>query len=527
VNFIEASIFILLIATLSVPLANRLRIPIEIFLFVGSCLISIMPGSPSFKINPTIVFDLFLPPILFAAAYFTSWRDFKFNLRPISLLALGLVLFTTVMVAVVVKTILPMFTWSEAFLLGAILSPTDASSMTSIIKKFEVPRRFITILEGESLVNDASALTLYRFSLGAIIYGSFSFPQAVEQFFIITLGGIAFGFMMGFIAIFILKRIKYMEAETVFTFIVAFSSYLLAEHLGFSGVISTVVAGIYFGIYLPEITTSQTRINAKASWKTLLFIINGFVFALIGFQLPSIISDLGSLSVANLAYYGLIISAVVIALRLIWVYPAAYLPRLLFPSILHKDPMPPWQLLFAIGWSGMRGIVSLAAALAIPHELFEHQNAFIFLTYFVVVATLIIPAITLPYLIRLMKLVDPEESRNKLKEEAKARMLALENAIMHVTIMADKKEVADQVYHEFMILIERMRNVIHTQIEESPYSVLIDDYVAFKKLSQVAVRAERKTLIQLRKSGEISDDVFWSLSDELDIEEVRAKGPRI
>lgn len=527
-NFIEGTIFILFLAILSVPLATKLRIPLEIFLFLGSCIVGFLPGVAGFQLNSDIVFGLFLPPILFYAAYFTSWQDFKFNLRPILQLAFGLVIFTTAIVAVVVKEfLLPQLSWPEAFLLGAIISPTDASAATAIVKKFNVPRRFLIVLEGESLINDATALMLYRFSLAAILYGTFSSSKLVGKFFVVSVGGIFIGLIVALLATTILKRIKHTHAETTFTFITAFSSYLIAEHFGCSGVVSTVTAGIYFGIHFPELATSRTKLNAKASWDTLIFIINGFVFTLIGLEWPVVLENLQSYSVSELIIYGSVLTIVVMAIRLIWIFPSAYLPRALFPSIKKKDPMPPAKLLFALGWVGMRGIVSLAAALAIPrHNLpagfAQHVNLIIFLVYFVVVATLIVPAITLPILIRMLGLSNADELEEKMHQEAKARLNALDEITKTITTMKENENIPEQVFQEFVKQIQRKHKVIQTQLNPAPYSLLQDDYLIYKKLLFAAIRAERNALMNLRRQGEIHDEIFWSLSNELDIEEVRA-----
>jgi Na+/H+ antiporter len=531
-NFIQASILILTIAILSVPLATRLRIPLEIFLFLGSCLISFLPGLPLIRFDPIIVFDLFLPPILFSAAYFTSWRDFKFNLRPITQLALGLVIFTAGVVALIAKQLFPALSWAEAFLLGAILSPTDASAVVSIIKKFNVPKRLIVLIEGESLVNDATALTLYRFSLIAILYGSFSFADASIQFLFIAAGGVIIGLSSALIGVYILKHLENTQAETAFTFIVAFASYLLAEELGCSGVIATVVAGLYFGIHLPEVISSPTKINAKATWATFRFIINGFVFTLIGLELPSVIANLGNYDALSLFLYGMAISLTVTGTRLIWIYPSAFIPRFLFPVIRRKDPMPSWKILFIIGWTGMRGIVSLAAALAVPREMIggvpnSHLDLLIFLAYFAIVFTLILPAVTLPFLLRFLNVTDASEQNEKLQQEASARIQAIDEVIKAISETTSSNQVSPQVKNEFIEHIKRKREVIHTQVMRSPYSVLHADYMAYKKLVLTAIEAERRAFIILRKTGKIDDEVFWTLSDELDIEELRANSLRI
>jgi CPA1 family monovalent cation:H+ antiporter len=529
VNFIEPAIFILLFAILSVPIATRFHLPLEIFLVIGSCIISLSPWMPTFQLDPHIVFNLFLPPILFYAAYFTSWRDLKFNFRPISLLAFGLVVITMIVVAIISKLVLSEFTWAECFLLGAIISPTDATSATSIIKKLGAPRRIITILEGESLVNDATALILFRFSLAVILGSSFSLPQAAGHFVLVAAGGIILGLVAGGISTYLLPKINSVVAETTFTFITAFTCYLVSESVGVSGIIATVVCGIYCGMRFPEIVSSFTRVNAKASWNTLIFIINGFVFTLIGLELPLVIKNLQADSLSMLILYGLIISVVVIFIRLIWVYPMAYLPRLFFASIEYKDPMPSWKILFLVGWSGMRGIVSLAAALSIPFFLspgiaFPHRDLIIFITYCVIVVTLIVPTLSLPIILSIFHLTDEED---EMKQEAIARIYAIKNSMKHIEELAHREKIPSEIINDFRKQLSRRLKVVKTQLNEKPYSTLTNEYLALKRLVLTAIESERRTLLELRKSGEIHDEVFHRLSDELDIEEMRTKTLRI
>lgn len=528
-NFIEIAIFILFFAILSVPIANRFRLPLEVFLVIGSCIISLLPWLPNFEINPKIVFSLFLPPILFYAAYFTSWHDFKNNIRPISLLAFGLVIFTMLVVAYMAKIIFPQFTLAECFLLGAIISPTDAASATSIIKKLCAPRRIVIILEGESLINDATALILFQFSLIAIILGSFSIAHATGQFVVITLGGIAVGLIIAFISEYILQKIHSVPAEITLTFITALTSYIVADHLHVSGVISTVVCGIYFGIRFPELSSSRTRINAKASWDTLIFIINGFAFTLIGLELPIILQRLQYESLASLIYTGITISIIIILARIIWVFFGAYVSRLLFPSISKNDPMPPWSILYILGWCGMRGIISLAAALSIPLYLspmviFPHRDLIIFMTYCVVVFTLIIPSFTLPLLLNIFHLTDSE---NKMKQEALARTRSLEGVIEKLQQVTKNEDIPMSTFDELRRQVERRIDTIKTQLNETPYSTLNPEYQAVKKLTLAAISSEKQTLFKLRKLGEINDEVFHMLLEELDIEEMRANTLRV
>ncbi len=528
-NFIEAAIFILFFAVISVPFANRFRLPLEVFLVIGSCLISLAPWIPSVEVDPTIVFYLILPPILFHAAYFISWRDFKLNIRVISLLAFGLVIFTMCIVALVAKYILPQLSLAECFILGAIISPTDAASATAIIKKLRAPQRLVTILEGESLVNDSTALILFRFSLITFLSGSFSIPIAITQFFTGTLSGIAIGLIIGIVAVRLLQKINSVSADTTFTFIVPLITYLAAENMHASGVIATVVCGIYFGVKFPEVISSKTRIYAKVSWNTLIFIINCFAFTLIGLELPLILKDLTSSELNELILYGIIISLVVIFARIIWVFILAYLSRALFPSIARKDPMPPWQAMLTLGWCGMRGIVSLAAALSLPlfiapNTAFAHRSLIVFLTYCVIVVSITIPSFTLPVLLRLFKFIDFD---NKVQQEALARVRSLEGITRELQDLAKKEKIPDTLFHEFRNQIDRRIKVIKTQLSETPYSTLNNEYQYVKKLALAAIESERSTLLKLRKTGEIHEEVFNMLLDELDIEELRAKTLRL
>lgn len=527
-NYLQASMLLLFFATISVPLASRLRMPLEIFLVIGSSLISLMPGLPELHINSNIVFDLFLPPILFSAAYFTSLHELKTNLRPITLLAFGLVGFTTVMVAITLKLILPWLNWPECFLIGAIVSPSDASAATTAIKKLGMPRRLTTILEGESLVNDASALILYRFSLLAIITGSFSLPQAIGSFFVIALGGIVVGIFISYVATIIIKKLNDPLAITTLTFLVAFISYNVAEELNVSGVISTVTAGLYLSRSFPEVSSTQARITAGSSWRTLLFIINALVFAWLGFELPVILHALYLHTMTQLIAVGILVSLLVIALRLIWVYPAAYIPRKLISAIEKRDPMPSWQSLFLIGWTGMRGIVSLAAALALPYtlpngDIFPNRNFIIFITYCVILITLIVPTFTLPLFLRRFKL---ENGENPMKEEATARIRTMQGVIKRMGELRQEQKISQDIYNEFLTQIERRLRVIQTHLENHPYSLLNNDYLEYKKLSITALEKEREILIHLRKTGDIRDEVFHMLLREVDIEEVRLQSMR-
>jgi CPA1 family monovalent cation:H+ antiporter len=322
-----------------------LHIPYPIFFVIGGLLIGWIPGLPGVRLDPELVFLFFLPPLLYPAALFTSWRDFRANLRPISLLAIGLVLFTTVLVAGLAHYLfhLPL---AVGFVLGAIISPPDAVAATSIAERLSVPRRIVTVLEGESLVNDATALVTYRFAVAAVATGSFSLAQAGGEFVVISLGGILVGLAAGWLAAWFHARVDDAPIEITFSLLVPFAAYLAAERLGVSGVLAVVTAGLYLGRRAPELTSFRTRLRAGPVWEMVQFLLNGFVFIVIGLQLPRVMRALSShadYSSGQLVWYALAVSVAVILIRIFWVFPAAYLPRLIFKYIREKDPYPAWR----------------------------------------------------------------------------------------------------------------------------------------------------------------------------------------
>src|SRR5882672_7400938 len=347
-------------------LARKLPIPYPILLVFGGLFLAVIPGVPHVRLDPELVFIFFLPPLLYPAALFTPWRDFHANLRPILLLAVGLVLFTTVTVGLLAHYFIPDFPLAAGFVLGAIISPPDAIAATAIAERLRVPRRIVTILEGESLVNDATALVAFRFAVAAVVTGSFSLAHASGRFFIVGIGGILAGLVVGFLTVWIQKQIDDPPVEITISLLTPFAAYLPAEQLGVSGVLAVVTTGLYHGWRIPEFTSFRTRLQGGPVWQMVEFLLNGFIFLLIGLQLPEVLSRLSGQSIPRLLLYATEISVAVIVIRILWVFPATYLPRLLFKSIRERDPHPKWQNVAIVAWTGMRGVVSLAAALALP-----------------------------------------------------------------------------------------------------------------------------------------------------------------
>src|SRR5437016_5787925 len=366
-NVIEVFVGLLLAVAAVGLLARKLQVPYPVLLVVGGLLLGLIPGLPRVQLNPEFVFLFFLPPLLFPAALFTSWRDFRANLRPISLLAIGLVLFTTIAVALLAHHFmgLPL---AAGFVLGAIVSPPDAIAATAIADRLKVPRRIVTILEGESLVNDATALVAYRFAVVAVVTGSFSLAHACGQFFIVGMGGILIGLAVGWLAEQFHKRVDDAPIEITVSLLTPFVAYLAAERLGVSGVLVVVTAGLYLGWRLPELLTFETRLQGGPVWEMVEFLLTGFVFILIGLQLPDVLRALSgnAIPIRRLVQYALLISLAVILIRILWVFPATYLPRLIFQKLRKRDPYPKWQHVTIVAWTGMRGVVSLAAALTLP-----------------------------------------------------------------------------------------------------------------------------------------------------------------
>lgn len=401
---VELVLVLLAIITFLAAMAERTSIPYPIFLVVGGLALGLVPGMPSIELDPDMVFLLFLPPILFSAAYSTSWRDFRANKRPIGLLAVGCVLFTMVAVAVVAHAVIAELSWSAAFVLGAIVAPPDAVAATAIFERLGVPRRLVTILEGESLVNDASALVAYRFAVAAVVSGGFSLWDAGGRFIVLSIGGVVLGFVAGHILNRIIPALGETAVATMASLLAPSAIYILAEQVDVSGVLAVVVAGLVHGRSSPVIFGPTSRMRAGAVWAFAVFLTNGLVFILIGLQLRGVWDGLENWSVGELTAATLAVVATVVIIRGVWVFPATYLPRLI-PRIRANDPFPPWTSPVIISWAGLRGVVSLAAALALPRETdlgspFPERDLIIFLTFAVILATLVGQGLTLTPMVR-------------------------------------------------------------------------------------------------------------------------------
>ena len=509
-----------------VVLANKLSLPYPIVLVVSGLALSFVPRLPEVRLNPEIVFYFFLPPLLYPAALFTSWRDFRRNLRPILLLAIGLVLATMVTIAWVAHTILPGLPWAAAFALGAIVSPPDVVSATAVLRRLPVPHRIKTILEGESLVNDATALVALQFAIAALTTGTFSVGHATLRFMWVAAGGIAFGLLVGFAMRWVHRHLDDPPVQITISLLTPFAAYLPAERLHVSGVLATVTAGIFLGWHSPLVVSARYRLQAFAFWEMVVFLLNGFVFIVIGLQLPGILRGSHAEALFSPIQNALIISAAVILVRIAWVLSATYLPRLLSEKLRQRDPIPRWQHVMVVAWSGMRGVVSLAAAFALPLALsnggaFPGRNYILFLTFSVILATLVLQGLTLPILIRKLGITGDGQAD---EEERTARLEANKAAIELIEKLRANGDFSPE-------LVDRLRAEYDERVEQLELCAENPDdcrgQIAtpqYQRLQHEALRIERQTIIHLRNERVINDDALRRIQRDLDLAEARLTG---
>jgi CPA1 family monovalent cation:H+ antiporter len=519
----DLSLFLALLAVVTAlaQVTDRIRVPYPILLVLAGMAIGLLPRLPVITLQPDVVFLLFLPPVLYAAAWTTSWPDFKAAARPISLLAVGCVLFTTTMVAVIAHHFIPDFGWIEAFVLGAIISPPDAVAATAATKGLSIPKRVITILEGESLVNDATGLIAYRYAIAAAATGGFILWLAAFNFVYVAGVGVLLGLAVGAVILWIHKITPdNATTDTTLTLLTPYAAYLLAEEIHASGVLAVVSCGLYLSWNSSVVFSHRTRLQANSVWDTLLFLLNGVIFILIGLQLPVILQRIDTHSLPTLLGYGALISLATILLRIIWVYPGAYLPRWLSKRIREQETETNIRLVTVTAWAGMRGIVSLAAALALPLTIgeqnmpFPNRDLIIFLTFCVIFSTLVIQGLTLRPLIRWLKIKAPEAHH---REEERIRLQLATSVIEHIEenySLSLSEAVLNQVKMKYEMRVQRLRNDGHGNLTE-------EQIREFLRIQHQLISAERKMILELRKQKKISDEALRKIEHELDLEESR------
>ena len=498
-------------------LAPALRIPYPILLVLGGLAIGLVPGMPTVELRPELIFFGVLPPLLYGAAFFTSLRDLKATVRPISLLALGLVVATTVGVAVVAHASVDGLTWPSAFVLGAIVSPTDPLAATAIARRLGVPRKLVTIVEGESLVNDGTGLVLYRVAVAAVVTGSFSELGTAGLFVVTAAGGVGVGLAVGWIVRQARRRLDNPPAEVTISLLTGYLAFIPADLLGLSAVLAAVTAGIYLGWHTPELTTSQVRQQGIAVWEIVQYLLNALLFVLIGLQLPVVVDALGDIPNARLVGYAALVSATVIALRFGWVFAVIDAPKRI------AGRMPSWRGGVFLSWAGMRGAVSLAAALALPLETdsgaaFPGRDLILFLTFCVILVTLVGQGLTLPLLIRWLGL---EDDGIEEREDAKARIHAAEAALVRLEELAGEEWVREDTAERVRGAYRFRANRFRARIDDDGDGSIEARSQDFQRLRRELLDVERDAVLQLRRAGVISNDVWLRVTRDLDLEDLR------
>ena len=504
------------VAGLSV-LARVVRVPYPILLVLGGLVLGFLPGMPAVELPPELVLVAFLPPLLYWAGFFASPRDLRADARAISMSAVGLVLATTAAVAVTAHSMVDRMTWPAAFALGAIVSPTDPLAASAIGRRLGVPRRLLTLLEGESLVNDATALVAYRIAVAAAVGGSFVAWQAGLRFVVGTAGGVAVGLLVGWLVAELRRRLDEPVVEIVVSVFTGYAAYLPAELLGVSGVLAAVTAGLYVGWRAPELASAATRLLGFSFWEVLVYLANAVLFILVGLQLRPILEELDGTAMAVLVGQGALVSAVVVAVRLGWGFSIPYLVRLVDrrPSQVMRRVGAKQRLI--IGWSGMRGAVSLAAALALPLD-FPMRNLILFLTFSVIFATLVVQGLTLPTLIRRLNF---EQDDTEEREEIRARLAATHAALDRLDELAGADWTRDDTVERLHGLYEFRRRRLKARGGYLEDDGAEDRSQAYQRLLRELLQAQRQAIVRLRNQGQISNDVMHRIERELDLEDTR------
>jgi monovalent cation/hydrogen antiporter len=522
VEHIELVVLFLLVTVAALTaLARVLRVPYPILLVIGGSLVGFAPGVPDVQLEPDLVLLIFLPPLLFNAAYFSSVRDLRSYARAITLTAIGLVLLTTCSVAIVAHAAIEGLPWAAAFALGAIVSPTDPLAATAIARRLGVPRRITAVIEGESLVNDGTALVAYRTAVSAAVGGSFDLLDATGDFLVNVVGGIAIGFVAAVLVVKALKKLVGDDVVGVVTSLAAgYIAYIPAEEIGVSGVLAAVVIGLIVGYKSPALSTPASRLRGYGFWEVLVFLLNAVLFVLVGLQLPTILSaqDRSAVELIGLAT---LVGGVVIGTRLLWVNTVPYVIRALDRRPAQVARRVGWRMRLVSGWSGLRGAVSLAAALALPHG-FPERDLLIFLTLAVIFATLVAQGLTLPVLIRRLGIEDDGAAE---REELHARREAAGAAIEQLRRLGEEDWTRDDTVSRMIGLYEfRQRRLSQRAGEldrDGDEGDLDERSLGYQRMVREALEAQRRRIIELRNEGEISDEVLHVLERELDLEDQR------
>lgn len=518
-------ISILFVVSFLSIISDKIRIPYPIFLVISGLIISLVPDVPRVYLEPDLVFIIFLPPLLFAAALSTSWKEFWFYRRPIGLMAFGLVIFTSGIIAFLSHAFIPDFPLALGFLLGGIISPPDAVAATSVLREHKIPRRSLVVLEGESLINDASSIIVFRFALAAMLTGQFVFVKAGLDFLLVSFAGIFIGTGVA-IVVRLIHKLLVVKASiaTAISLISPYLMYVVADRFHFSGVLAVVSGGLYLSYHGSTIYTYDSRMQMQSVWDTLVFLLNGVVFILIGLQLPEIIEGLENYSLTDAIFYGVIISLATILIRIVWVYPATYLPRWFSKKVREREANPGWKSVFIVAWSGMRGVVSLGVALTIPLTLsdgqaFPYRNLILFITFCVILTTLVFQGLSLPYLIKLLNIkVSNIEAHQRQVLHHELSLAALN--YLKATYPDEIK--TNPVFEAARNRYEKIVEMAEKRLQQDSTS---QDTVSSKYYHMLLelVLAQREKLSELKDKDVFIDELLRNKEIELDLEESRLR----
>jgi CPA1 family monovalent cation:H+ antiporter len=516
-------IFLFLLAVLAgtALFARRVNIAPAILLMLAGIALAFVPGMPAVELPPEVVLLLVLPPLIYSASVAMSWREFKHNLRPITLLAVGCVIFTASAVAVATHYLIGL-PWNVGFLLGAVVAPPDAVAPLAIVRRLGIPRRILVVLEGEGLANDATALILYRFAVIAITTGSFSLSKATGDFFAIVAGEALFGIAVGWLSLRARHYARDPQVEITLSLITPYLAYWVPEHLGGSGVIATVACGLYVSWNGPLWISSATRLQGIFFWDLVIYLIEGLLFLLTGFQMRLLYEKSKAFPLDDILLATALVAGIVIVARFVWVYPATYLPRVMSPTLRRRDPSPPWQWVFILSFAGVRGAVSLAAALALPFALasgdaFPNRDLVLFIAFGVIFVTLVGLGFSLPMVVRWLGVADAGRNEHiaEHQSEIAARREALDAALRSLDAMIEKRDLSDEV-----VSLLRARHEIRTnQLPASLDPEAHDVSAAGTGLTRELIAAERKFIHMMLRDGKITDETRRRIERDLDLEE--------
>ena len=516
-------IFLILLVVLAgtALLARRINVAPAILLLVAGIALAFVPGMPPLELPPQLVLLLVLPPLIYSASVAMSWREFKHHLRAITLLAVGCVIFTAFMVAAATHYLIGL-PWNVGFLLGAIVAPPDVVAPLAIARRLGLPRRILVILEGEGLANDATALILYRFAVMAISTGVFSLPTATGEFFAIIAGEVAFGAAVGWLSLRARHHARDPQIEITLSLITPYIAYWIPEHVSGSGVISTIACGLYMSWNGPLLISAATRLQGIFFWDLVIFLIEGLLFLLTGFQMRLLIEKSKAFPLQDILFATALVTVMIIVARFAWVFPATYLPRLMSKRLRARDPAPPWQWTFVLAFTGVRGAVSLAAALALPFVLpdgdgFPYRDLILFVTFGVIFITLIGLGLGLPLVVKCLGVAQAGRAEHLAEHESEiaARREALDVALKSLDAITDDRELSDDV-------IKLLRARHETRVSQLPASLDPDAHdvsTTGAQLTRELIAAERKFIHVLLRDGRITDEIRRRIERDLDLEE--------